>query len=147
MSVKRLIIHSIPSLAILVGVTTGVGYARAGEEPLSQRDASNMIAVSDVKMSGNQVSGTVTNRSSNEMQDIRLLIRQAWQWQKETRPGKVSPGRTLVFTLNRPIPAGGSAPFTFDVPPLPNAKGGTFKTTAEVAGFTEMVPNTNVAGE
>jgi hypothetical protein len=146
MILRRFTVQAIPIIAIFVGVISAAD-TWGEEQPLSVRDAAKMITVRDVTVSGNRVSGSVVNTSPNAMQDVRLLIRQAWQWQKETRPGKVSPGRTLMYTMNDSIPAGGQAKFTFDVPPLPAAKGGTFKTTAEVGGFTELVPRTDLADQ
>ena len=122
----------------------------AEEQPMSAKDAAMMVTVNDLAVHDGKITGTVVNKSANPMEDVRVLIRQAWLWQKESRPGARSPGRTLTYTVKERIPPGGSVKFTADAPPLPAAKGGSFKTYAEIAGFSELVPvstSTSVANQ
>lgn len=146
---QRLLVWAAASLAVLVGRASGVlgdASTSTARQPVPARMASEIISVSNVAEHDGRVTGTVVNKSPNALENVHLLVRQAWFWSKERHPGKVSPGRTLTYTVPDRISPGGSVDFSFDTPRLPAATGGTFKTTAEVAGFSEIVPTTQMVG-
>jgi hypothetical protein len=135
------------AVAVLVG-RAGSAFAdsSAAVQPVPARMASDIVAVSNVAAQDGHVSGTVVNRSPNPLENVRLLVRQVWYWNDERHPGNVSPGRTLTYTIPGQISPGGSVHFSFDTPRLPPANGGNFKTTAEIATFSELVPTTQMVG-
>ncbi len=101
-------------------------------------EANQNLAVSDVRSHDGAVSGTIFNRSSEPVRDVRLLIDHVWLWNNERHPGEVSPGRTDVYTVRGEIAPGGSLPFTFEGPALPDRGGGHFETHVQVTEFTQV---------
>jgi hypothetical protein len=102
------------------------------------------LSVEKVTVNDGVVSGEVFNRSTRLLRDVQLFIRYTWLWDDELKPGKADPGTSSYYTLQKELPAGGRLPFTFNPsPPLPKASGGHFETTVSIAGFTEVIPQTN----
>ena len=85
------------------------------------------------------VTGVLTNRSSKELRDIRLLIHHTWLWKNEMKPGDDSPGRVDYYTVRSPLPPNGRLEFTYHPePPLPDRDDGHFETSVDVVGWTEI---------
>jgi hypothetical protein len=85
------------------------------------------------------VSGEVTNHANHAVRDVNLLIQHAFAWKNEFRPGKDDPSRAEYYTVSGAIPAGTSKHFSMRLTePLPVRIDGTFMTSAQVAGYTEV---------
>ena len=95
------------------------------------------IVITDLTVREHSVSGVVVNTSSARIRGVQLLLRQAWRWNDERHPGGDSPARTLPVRLQTDVAPNGSAPFTFQTPPLARRFDGRFVATMDVVGFTE----------
>ncbi len=107
---------------------------------LSPPQVAQTIVINDLTVREDSVSGVVVNTSSARIRGVQLLLRQAWLWNDERHPGTDSPGRTLPVTLHTDVDPNGSAPFTFQTPPLPRRFDGRFVTTMDILSFTEEEP-------
>jgi len=130
---------------IVVGALLGfIGMplhgAPAAAAVVSSADAAHTIFINALTVSESTVSGTVVNTSPATVHGVEVLLRQAWQWNNERHPGTDNPGRTLHFTLAGDVAPHASAPFTLQIPPLPQRSDGRFVTTMDVTGFTEVGP-------
>ncbi len=132
-------------LALLVGTPLIV---MAGIQPkpaipatlLSVDKAAEIVAVRNVTIKDGAVSGELVNNSRRPLRDVQLLIRYTWHWKNEFRPKDDSPGEAVFYTVEKEIPAGGTAAFTYrPSSPLPSRPDGQFETTVSVAGFTEII--------
>ena len=114
--------------------------ASATAAVLSSSEVAQTIVINDLTVREGSVSGTIVNKSSATVRGVELLLRQTWLWNNERHPGTDSPGRTLSFTFAADVAPHASAPFTFQIPPLPQRSDGQFVTTMDVTGFTEVGP-------
>jgi hypothetical protein len=114
--------------------------ASATAAVLPASDVAQTIVINDLTVREGSVSGTIVNKSSATVRGVALLLRQTWLWNNERHPGTDSPGRTLPFTFAADVAPHATAPFTFQIPPLPQRSDGQFVTTMEVTGFTEVGP-------
>jgi len=127
--------------AALLG-TAGLAWhgATALAAPVPSAEVAQTVVITDLTVRDDLVSGTVVNKSAASLREIRVLLRQAWQWKDEHHPGADSPGRTTPFTLALNVAPNASAPFTVSPPRLPQRSDGRFVTTMEVVGFSEVGP-------
>lgn len=103
-------------------------------------DAGRVLAVEKLTVKEGLVSGEVFNRSTRLVRDVQLLVRYTWLWDDEMKPGKVDPGTSTYYTLQKEIPPGGRLPFSFEPsPPLAKIGGGRYETSVSIAGFTEVI--------
>jgi hypothetical protein len=136
----------IGGVIIIPSMLGGLAPAMAAPpEIVSPRQASQVVAVTEVKTRGSSVSGLLVNKSPEVVRDPQLLIRQSWLWNKEFHPGDDSPGRAEFYTVNAEIPPHGQTSFSYDTAPLPRRTDGHFKTTVQVTGFTEVGTDTTSA--
>jgi hypothetical protein len=80
------------------------------------------------------------NKTLVALNEVRLLIRHTFFWNKERSPADetANPGRSVFFDVPGTIPAAGVVAFTYKPdPPLPDRKDGRFETAIEVVGFSE----------
>jgi hypothetical protein len=106
----------------------------------TQEDAGRVLAVEKLVVNDGTISGAVINRSSRLVRDVQLFIRYTWLWDDEMKPGKLDPGTSTYYTLQKEIPPGGRLPFTFQPsPPLAKIGGGRYETSVSIAGFTEVI--------
>jgi hypothetical protein len=106
---------------------------------LSREKASEVVSLRGVEVKGGEVSGELVNQSQRLVRDVQLLIRHTWLWKNEFRPGQDDPGTAVYYTVERSIPPGQSARFTYKPSsPLPSRPDGSYETTVSVAGFTEV---------
>ena len=106
---------------------------------LSREKASEVVSLRGVEVKGGEVSGELVNQSQRLVRDVQLLIRHTWLWKNEFRPGQDDPGTAVYYTVERSIPPGQSARFTYEPSsPLPSRPDGSYETTVSVAGFTEV---------
>ena len=126
--------------ALLSGLAlSSPGPCRA-EAVVPPAEAQRAVVVRDVMVQEGSVSGTVVNRSSATVRAVSLRLEQEWQWSDERHPGADSPGRTLSFTLPGDVAPSSTAQFRFDTPRLPARTDGTFVSSMDVSGFTEVRP-------
>jgi hypothetical protein len=96
------------------------------------------VTVGSVQSHNGTISGVITNRSSEPVRNVQLLIDHVWYWKNEFRPGSSSPGRSEFYTVTGEIPPGGSLPFTFKGEPLPQRSDGHFEAQVRVTRFTQI---------
>ena len=136
-----------PRLTSLFGVTwsiTALGAAMAAEVAVTDaRQAAQSITPRDVQVQGDSISGVVANESSHSVQDVGLLIRYTWSWNRERHPGGDNPGRATFYTVVGPIAPGANAQFSYRTSePLPTRSDGHFTPSVEVVAYTEAVEGT-----
>lgn len=126
--VLALILASLPNIA-------------NSQQVRDRNEVSRLVALEKVSVSDGTVAGEVVNRAPHAVRDVQLFIRYTWLWDSEFKPGKDDPGRSTYHTLVQEIPSGGRSSFTYKPSPsLPKAEGGRFITTVEIAGLTEIIP-------
>ena len=131
--------------AMAVGLVIHAGPARSAdvivspERVVPSERVAESVALRDVRVKGDVVSGVLTNRSGKVLRDVQLLIKHDWLWKNEFRPGEDNPGRAVYYTVPGEIPPGGQTTFTYRAdPPLPARSDGRFNTSVEVVGFVEV---------
>jgi hypothetical protein len=131
-----------PALAQVSGVLLGVTWLinpAAAEPPILPEAAAQVVAVAELSVQDGTVSGSLVNKSTRVVRDVRLLIRHAWVWKDERHPGVDSPGTAEYYTVSTPIPPASQLRFTHaPSPPLPQRADGHFETSVEVVGFAEV---------
>ena len=130
-------------LGLLIGaiIFLGASPTASAQTVRTQEQIARVLAVEKFTVADGAVSGELHNRSSNIVRDIQLFIRYTWLWDNEMKPGKEDPGTSTYYTLPKDIHAGGRLPFTFKPsPPLPDMSGGHFETSVSIAGYTEIIP-------
>jgi hypothetical protein len=99
------------------------------------------VAVQDVRIAGDTVSGVVVNRSSHPVRDVRLVVSHNWLWDNEMRPGEDQYSRADHYTVPGEIPPGGQVPFTArPSAPLAEGSGGHFMTQVQVTSVVMIKP-------
>jgi hypothetical protein len=127
--------------ALLLGILSlPLHGATAAAAVVPSSEAAQTVVINDLTVKDDSVSGTVVNKSSATVRGVELMLRQVWHWKDERHPGTDSPGRTLPFTLGGEVAPNAGAPFTFQIPRLPQRSDGRFVTTMEVVSFTEVGP-------
>lgn len=101
-------------------------------------DLSQVASVDDVRVVGDKVTGRITNRTGDELRDVRLLIEEPFRWNDEFHPGEDNPGRATAAVLPKAIPPRGSVQFELDLPPRPPRQDGTFDTAVTVVSLTRV---------
>lgn len=97
------------------------------------------VTLSNLKTSDQLITGTLTNNSDHQVDDVHLLVNHSFLWKNERNPGRNNPSRTEYYRVAKPIPAGASMSFEYRPnPPLPKRNDGKFMTTVEVVSFTEI---------
>lgn len=126
--------------ALLGGLALSSPGPCGAEAVVPSTEAQRMVVVQDLSVQDESVSGSVVNRSSATVRAVSLRLEQEWQWSDERHPGADSPARTLSFTLPGDVAPSSSTRFRFDTPRLPPRTDGTFVSSMDVIGFTEVRP-------
>jgi hypothetical protein len=105
---------------------------------VSSTEVAKDVMVTNVQSHNGTISGVITNRSSEPVRNVQLLVDHVWYWKNEFRPGRSSPGRSEFHTVTGEIPPGGSMPFTFQSEPLPQRADGHFEAKVRVTRFTQV---------
>lgn len=106
---------------------------------LSVQEAAQTVAVRNVMVQDNAVSGEIVNMSTRQLREVQLLIRHVWHWKNEFRPGQNPPAMAEFYTVEEEVSPGGTARFTYRSPSqLPSRSDGHFDTEVSVAGFTAI---------
>jgi hypothetical protein len=112
---------------------------QSGDRVVPSERVTESVALRDVTVDGDVVSGVLTNTSGKALHDVQLLVRYDWLWRNEFRPGEDNPGRNVYYTVPGDIPPGGQTRFTYRAdPPLPERSDGHFNTSVQVVGFIEV---------
>ena len=107
---------------------------------ITEERASQTVQLADVSIEEEgAVSGVLINDSDQFIHNIRVLVRHAWRWKNERKPGTDNPSRAGAYIVRNDVPPGGSLPFKYKPdPPLPKRKDGHFDTTVDILGFSEV---------
>jgi hypothetical protein len=131
-------------IAVSITLMLLLGGAAQAQMVRERGGIANVLTLDKINVADGLVSGDVVNHSPHTMRDVQLFIRYTWLWDNETKPGTNDPGTSAYYILPREIAAGGRLPFTFKPsPPLAKMPGGHFEISVAVAGFTEVIPQTN----
>ena len=85
-----------------------------------------------------RLSGQISNRGSQRIEQVRLLVSYGWLWNDDRRTDDSSPGWTEVHTLPMSIEAGQSASFSIDHERArPARDDGKLMLTVKVIGVTQ----------
>src|SRR2546428_12856831 len=121
--------------AVTVGLVIHARSARSAdvivspERVVPSERVAESVALRDVTVEGDVVSGVLTNRSGKILRDVQLLIQHDWRWKNEFRPGEDNPGRAVYYTVPGEIPPGGPTTVTYRADPPPPARSdGRFNT-------------------
>ena len=130
----------LPLAAALAAAIAPITASAADRVIITDAEPSHEVVVRDVRTRPDgAVMGTIVNRSSSTVRDVRLLIRHNWLWKNETHPGEESLGRVAYHIVPAEIPPGDSVEFSYHAdPPLPERSDGRFETTVEIVGMTEI---------
>src|SRR5262245_19868902 len=137
-------IRPVIALSALVAMLVP-GLARADEMVSEERVApanrlATNVAIRDVRVAGDTVSGVVVNRSPNPVRDVRLVVSHDWLWDNEFHPGDDEYSRADHYIVRDEIPPGGEVPFTIrPTTPLTEGRGGHFMTSVAIASVAEIV--------
>ena len=127
-----------------LGLTSAAGAADQGlavgvEGIIGQGQVGDVLHITDVHATDARVKATLVNNSDSRIKDIQLVIRHTFLWNDERNPGSDNPGRTEFYLVLGEIAPHGQLAFEYRPdPPLPQRADGTFKTSIEIAGFTEV---------
>lgn len=140
---KRAVWHFICSGFAVIGALTLLicieSTLASADTFLTAPEASQIVAVRDVTVHDDVVSGEVVNMSPRPIRDVQLLIRQIWHWKNEFRPGNNDPGIAEYYTAREIILPGKNVPFTYKLTSLmPSQSDGQFESVVTVAGFTQI---------
>jgi hypothetical protein len=109
------------------------------ESFLPAPEASQIVAVRNVTVQNDVVSGEVINMSARPLQEVQLLVRRIWDWENEFRPGNDNPGTAEYYTVGGVILPGKHAPFTYKLTSgTPPRSDGHLETVVSVTGFSEI---------
>jgi hypothetical protein len=107
----------------------------------SKEEIAAVLAIENLAIKEGVVSGEVRNNAKHELREVQLFIRYTWLWDEERNPGNSDPGTSAYYTLKQTIPPGQKINFIYKPsPPLPKIAGGRFDTSVTIAGFTEVIP-------
>ena len=121
----------------VISLATGAGAL--AQEVASPTAAARAIALENLVLTSSEVSGTVRNRTPDDLREIQLLIRYTWLWQDETKPGNIDPSTSAIYRVDRELKPGERENFSFKpTPPLSNITGGQFSITVSVFAFTAV---------
>lgn len=111
------------------------------QQAVTRDQAAAMVDIQNLRIEADGIAGEIVNLSPHPVRDIQLLIRHAWTWQNEFRPGTDDPGTATVHTLESEVQPGDKAVFTHRfATPIAVRSGGAFETVVSVAGFTSIIP-------
>jgi len=124
-------------LTIMIGVAPVVSHSAT---LLMADQAGQVVVVRNVAVKDGAVSGELVNKSARTLRDVQLLIRYSWRWKNEFKPGSDEFGTAVYHTVEKEIPPGGTASFSYrPASPLPSRPDGHYETTVSVAGFAEII--------
>ncbi len=121
------------------GLSVASAATRASPSVLFGSEAlSRDVVVRDLQVHDGAVSGVVVNNTGNQLTNVDLLVRFGWRWKHERAPGKESPGRAVVRTLEN-IPLGGETPFNYSPEfGFPARSDGHYEISVVVVGYTQF---------
>ena len=133
----------ISRLVALMGVillcVTALPMTATAATPQIAETADAVATLRNVTVKDGEVAGEVVNNSKTALRDVQLRILYSWRWKNEFRPGKDGPGTAVFMTVDKEMPPGQSAQFSYrPSPPLPARKDGYFDISVKVVGFTQV---------
>ena len=127
----------------LIGLIFNLLAGTASAQPAVVRsdEIASQVAVRNVAVHDNSITGEVVNNSSYAVQGLQLLIQYHWLWNNEMHPGGNPPGAATYVTLDRMLRPGESAPFTANLDPsLQPRTDGRYMPEVSLAGFSQIIP-------
>lgn len=125
------------SSVLIVAMASGTAGAQS---VMTDQQAEQVLALENLHVSREKVSGVIVNNSPHTIRDARLLIQYHWLWRNEQSPGTDSPGRAVVVQLPEELEPG--KPHRFLYTPeftLPRRNDGFFMPEVDIASFTTVV--------
>jgi hypothetical protein len=124
---------------ILPGPARGHDEGGTSERLVTSGRLAEEVAVREVRSEDDVVSGVLVNLSPDPVEDVRIMIRDAWLWNDEFHPGDDDLERTVFHVVPGEIPPGGQAHFSYrrDSPP-PRRPDGRFETEVEVVSLVQI---------
>ncbi len=130
------------TLALLAGV-----LPLQGQEILQGVESTAGLVVSNARIHDDGVvTGVVVNRTTESIDEVRLLVRFQFLWKRERSPGpsEENPSRADIYDLPETVPPGGVSAFVYRPdPPLPERTDGRFSVVVQVlryGGATQAEP-------
>ena len=115
----------------------------AQERIASNEVAANVVEIRNVMVNKDAISGEIVNKSPYPLRNVELLLQYHWLWTNETKPGAISPGRSVYVPVNQEIRPGERATFSYTPdPPLPLRADGRYMPEISLAGFSQVIPQT-----
>ena len=115
----------------------------AQERIASNEVAANVVEIRNVVVNKDAISGEIVNKSPYPLRNVELLLQYHWLWANETKPGAISPGRSVYVPVNQEIRPGERATFSYTPdPPLPLRADGRYMPEISLAGFSQVIPQT-----
>ena len=115
----------------------------AQERIASNEVAANVVEIRNVVLNKDAISGEIVNKSPYPLRNVELLLQYHWLWTNETKPGAISPGRSVYVPVNQEIRPSERATFSYTPdPPLPLRADGRYMPEISLAGFSQVVPQT-----
>ena len=115
----------------------------AQERIASNEVAANVVEIRNVVVNKDAISGEIVNKSPYPLRNVELLLQYHWLWANETKPGAISPGRSVYVPVNQEIRPGERATFSYSPdPPLPSSPAGRYMPEISLAGFSQVIPQT-----
>ena len=120
--------------AVLLGPTPPCVAA----EVVPTVEVAAIAALADVVDTPQRLSGQISNRGTQRIDNVRLLVSYGWLWNDDRRSNDTSPGWTEVHTLPGAIEPGQSVSFEVEHErPRPLRDDGQLLLTVKVIGLTQ----------
>ena len=128
----------IMSIVLAVGLVIPPKTATSATVQIADT-ADQVVGLKNVTAKEDEVAGEVVNISQQTLRDVQLRILYSWRWRNEFHPGADDPGRAVYQTIEKEIPPGQSARFSYKPsPPFQARNDGYFEITVKVVGFTQV---------
>ena len=132
---------TLPIAAVALILSQLVIFAQ--ERIASNEVAANVVEIRNVVVNKDAISGEIVNKSPYPLRNVELLLQYHWLWANETKPGAISPGRSVYVPVNQEIRPGERATFSYTPdPPLPLRADGRYMPEISLAGFSQVIPQT-----
>ena len=127
------------ALVFGIGALCAAVPAFATETQITSLD--DVVAIENVRSTDGEVTGTIANKTGDQLENIRLLVSDQFLWRNERHPGPDSPSNAYALTVPGPIPPRGSVRFRFErAASLPDRPDGRFDTEVSAIELVRRPP-------
>lgn len=102
------------SVTLACTVLLGPSLPCVAAEVVPTAEVAAIATLADIVDTPQRLSGQITNRGSQRIENVRLLVSYGWLWNDDRRSNDASPGWTELHTLPMAIEAGQSVPFAVE---------------------------------